>query len=38
MLGTMGIKGGIVLYHIGYDTTLDCPIISGVKCCYQRRF
>jgi hypothetical protein len=38
MLGSMGIKGGIVLYHIGYGTTLGCLIISGVKCCYQPRF
>jgi hypothetical protein len=37
MLGFMGIKCGIVLYHIGYGTTLDCPIISGVTGCCQPR-
>jgi hypothetical protein len=35
MLGSMGIKGGIVLYHIGYGTTLSCLIINGVTSCYQ---
>jgi hypothetical protein len=30
MLGSMGIKGGTVLYHIGYGITLNCPAISGV--------
>ncbi len=38
MLRSMGIKGGIVLYHIGYGTTLGCHVISGVKCCYRPRF
>jgi hypothetical protein len=34
MLGSMGIKGGIVLYHIGYGITLSCLTISGViGCC-----
>jgi hypothetical protein len=31
-------KGGIIIYHIGYGTTLSCLVISGVKCCYQPRF
>jgi hypothetical protein len=34
----MGIKGGIVIYHIGYGTTLGCLVISGVKWYYQPRF
>jgi hypothetical protein len=41
MLGSMGIKGGIVLYHIGYGgygTTLIYPIINGVIRCSQPRF
>jgi hypothetical protein len=38
MLRSMGIKGGTMLYHIGYGTTLGCLIINGVKCCYQPRF
>ncbi len=38
MLRSMGIKGGIVIYHIGYGTTLSCLVISGVKCYYQPRF
>jgi hypothetical protein len=38
MLGSMGIKGGTGLYHIGYGATLGSPIINGVKCCYQLRF
>jgi hypothetical protein len=38
MLGSMGIKGGIVIYHIGYGTTVGCFVVSGVKCCYQLRF
>ncbi len=38
MLGSMGIKGGTRLYHIEYGTTLSCPMINGVKCCYQPRF
>jgi hypothetical protein len=37
MLGSMGIKGGIVLYHIGYGITLSCPTINGVTCCCQPR-
>jgi len=36
MLGSMGIKGGIVFYHIGYGTTLGCPTISGVTSCQFR--
>jgi len=38
MLGSMGIEGGIVLYHIGYGTTLGRYVINGVKCCYQLKF
>jgi hypothetical protein len=41
MLGSMGIKGGIILYHIrygGHGTTLVCPTISGVIGCSQPRF
>jgi hypothetical protein len=33
MLGSMGTKGGTVLYHIGYggyDTTIGCHVINGV--------
>jgi hypothetical protein len=37
MLRFMGIKRGIVLYHIGYGTTLGCPTISGVTGCCQPR-
>jgi hypothetical protein len=40
MLGSMGTKGGTVLYHIGYDgygTTLGCLAINGVTSCYQPR-
>jgi hypothetical protein len=33
MLGSMGIKGGIVLYHVGYGTCLGCPIINVVTSC-----
>jgi hypothetical protein len=36
---SMGTKGGIVLYHIGYGgygTTLGCHVISGVTCCQPR--
>jgi hypothetical protein len=29
MLGSMGTKGGTILYHIGYGTTLCCLVISG---------
>jgi hypothetical protein len=38
MLESMGIKGGITLYHVGYGgygTTLSCPTISGVTSCCQ---
>jgi L,D-peptidoglycan transpeptidase YkuD (ErfK/YbiS/YcfS/YnhG family) len=38
MLGSMGTKGGIVLYHIrygGYGITLGCPAINGVTSCCQ---
>jgi hypothetical protein len=38
MLGSMGTKGGTILYHIGYGgygTTLGCLAISGVTSCYQ---
>jgi hypothetical protein len=38
MLRSMGIKSGIVIYHIGYGTTLGCLVISGVKWYYQPRF
>ncbi len=38
MLGSMGTKGGSVLYHIGYGTTLGCLAISGVTSCSQPRF
>jgi hypothetical protein len=37
MLGSMHIKGGTILYDIGYGIALNCPIISGVTC-YQLRF
>jgi hypothetical protein len=40
MLGSMGTKGGTVLYHIGYDgygITLGCHAINGVTSCYQPR-
>jgi hypothetical protein len=40
MLGSMGTKGGTMLYHIkygGYSTTLGCHVISGVTSCYQPR-
>jgi len=33
MLGSMGTKGGTILYHIGYGgygATLGCHVISGV--------
>ncbi len=35
MLGSMGIKGGTILYHIGYGTILRCPAINGVTSFYQ---
>jgi hypothetical protein len=38
MLKSMGTKGGIILYHIGYGgygITLGCLAISGVTCCCQ---
>ncbi len=38
MLGSMGTKGGIVLYHIrygGYGITLGCLAIIGVIGCCQ---
>ncbi len=39
MLGSMGTKGGTILYHIGYaggySITLGCLAISGVIGCYQ---
>jgi hypothetical protein len=38
MLRSMGIKGGTVLYHIGYGITLSCLTISGVIGCCQLRF
>jgi hypothetical protein len=34
----MGIKDGVMLYHIGYGgqgITLGCPVINGVTCCFQ---
>jgi hypothetical protein len=40
MLGSMGTKDGVVLYHIWYSgsgITLSCPTISGVTSCYQRK-
>jgi hypothetical protein len=33
MLRSMGIKGGIVLYLIGYGITLGCHVISDVTGC-----
>ncbi len=33
-LGSMGTKGGIILYHIGYG---GCHVISVVTGCYQPR-
>jgi len=41
MLGSMGTKGGIVLYHIiygGYGTTLGCFVINVITSCYQPRY
>jgi hypothetical protein len=41
MLGSMGTKGGIVLYHIiygGYGTTLGCFVINAITSCYQPRY
>jgi hypothetical protein len=38
MLGSMGIKGGTVLYHIGYGIILSCFTISGVIGYCQLRF
>jgi hypothetical protein len=38
MLGSMGIKAGIILYHIGYGITLGCLAINGVTCCCQPRY
>jgi hypothetical protein len=35
MLGSIGIKDGIVLYHIGYGIVLGCPAINGVIGCGQ---
>ncbi len=38
MLGSMGTKGGTILYHSGYggyDTTLGYHAISGVTSCCQ---
>jgi hypothetical protein len=38
MLGSMGTKGGIVLYHIrygGYGITIGCCAICGVIGCCQ---
>jgi len=40
MLGSMGTKGGSVLYHIGYggyNTSLVCLNINGVTDCCQPR-
>jgi hypothetical protein len=31
----MGTKGEIILYHIGYGTTLGCLVINRVIDCYQ---
>ncbi len=38
MLGSMGIKGGTKLYHIGYGIVLSCPTINGVLGYCQLRF
>jgi hypothetical protein len=38
MLRSMGTKGGIILYHIGYGIALGCPTISGVTNCCQPRY
>jgi hypothetical protein len=35
MLRSIGTKGGTILYHIGYGTTLGCPTIIGLIGCYQ---
>jgi len=35
MLGFIGIKDGITLYHIGYGTIIGCPPINGVIGCDQ---
>jgi hypothetical protein len=37
MLRSMGTKGGTILYHIGYGTTLGCLVINGVIGCYRSR-
>jgi hypothetical protein len=34
MLGSMGTKGGTILYHIGCGITLVCLVINGVIDCY----
>ncbi len=41
MLGSMGTKGGIVLYHIrcgGYGTTLGYLDIKVLTFCYEPRY
>jgi hypothetical protein len=35
MLRSIGIKDGIVLYHIGYNIVLGCPATNGVIGCGQ---
>jgi len=35
MLGSIGIKNGTILYHIGYGTILGCHATSGVISCDQ---
>jgi hypothetical protein len=38
MLGSMGTKGGTILYHIGYGITLVCLVINGVTDCYHLKW
>ncbi len=35
MLLSIGIKDGIILYHVGYGTALGCRTTSGVTSCGQ---
>jgi hypothetical protein len=38
MLGFIGIKYEIILYHIQYSIVLSCPTISGVIGCSQLKW
>jgi hypothetical protein len=35
MLGSIGTKNGIILYHIGYGRVLSCLTIISVTICNQ---